>query len=251
MRIVLAIEGADGSGKSSLATFLMKLCRQRGQPFTLVGRREGTANALIGKLSRMLNEEGKGFTPQGAILVRLAREYQRAQLAASVPSGLVVLDRFVLSLLALVRLNGLDTAPFQTMLRDVVARAHLHATVFVTCPFEIARQRVEEREAAAGGNGKTSVQLLQQLARFQEEDFRAGTLTGQQWLVDNSGAAGAAEEQLEDYLASLLREGRPAGLASGTDLKPAVAPGADDEPAEPDGPEDAPSPPDEVAEPAV
>jgi thymidylate kinase len=251
MRIVLAIEGPDGAGKSSLATFLMKLCRQRGHPFTLVGRREGTANALIGKLSRLLNEDGKGFTPQGALLVRLAREYQRAQLAASVPSGLVVLDRFVLSLLALVRLNGLDPAPFQAMLRDVVARAHLYATVFVQCPFEVARQRVQERESPPAGNGKTSVQLLQQLARYQEEEFRNGVLTGQQWLVDNSGPAGAAEEQLEDYLASLLRDGRPVGLASGTDLKPAAAPGPDDGAAEPEVPPEAPSTPNELAEAGV
>jgi thymidylate kinase len=251
MRIVLAIEGADGSGKTSLATFLMKLCRQRGLPFTLVGRRESTASALVGRLSRLLQEEGEDLTPPGALLVRLAREYQRAQLAASVPAGLVVLDRFVLSVLALVRLNGLDPGPFHALLREVTVRAHLHATVFVQCPQEIAWQRVQQRGRGAAGNGQTSVQLFRQLAGYLEDDFQSGTLTGQQWLVDNSGAAGAAEAQLEDYLASFLRAGRPADLASGTDLRPAAVPVPADEATEPDGPPDTPGEPEQLAEAGV
>jgi thymidylate kinase len=245
MRIVLAIEGADGSGKSSLATFLMKLCRQRGLPFTLVGRRESTASPLVGKLSRLLQEEAPDLTPPGALLVRLAREYQRAKLAAAVPSGLVVLDRFVLSVLALVRLNGLDVGAFHNLLKDVTARAHLHATVFVQCPPEVAWQRVRERGRGAAGNGQTSEQLFRQVAAYLEDDFRCGSFTGQQWPVDNSGAPEVAAEQLEDYLASFLRDGRPAGLASGTDLRPPAAP------AEPDGGPQLPGEPEQLAEAAV
>src|SRR5436309_11648604 len=112
MKIVLAIEGVDGAGKSSLAALVKRLCEQNGQPFTLVGRREGTANPLVGRLSRLLREEA-GLAPQAALLIRLAREHQRAQLAAAVPSGVVVLDRFVLSILALVRLHGIDLFPFR------------------------------------------------------------------------------------------------------------------------------------------
>jgi thymidylate kinase len=199
----------------------MRLCRQRGLPFTLVGRREGSANALVGKLSRLLHEEGEGLTAPASMLVRIAREHQRAQLAASVPSGLVVLDRFILSALALVRLNGLEPGPFLTLLKDVTARAHLHATVFVKCPFEVARQRVLDR--GTGGIGQKSVQLLQRIARYLEDDFQSGTLTGQQWLVDNSGQASAAEEQLEDCLLSCLRERRGASAASASDVRPLPA----------------------------
>src|SRR5207245_743511 len=107
MKIVLAFEGMDGSGKTSLAVFTRKLCEQHNQRYTLLGRREAYASPLVGRLTGLLHEEAANLVPQADIAVRLAREYQRAALAAAAPSGVVVLDRFVLSLLSLARFHGL------------------------------------------------------------------------------------------------------------------------------------------------
>jgi thymidylate kinase len=227
MRIVLAIEGVDGSGKSSLAGFLQRLCQEHGRPFTLVGRGEATSGPLVGKLSRLLREE-PGLTPSAEVFVRLAREHQRARLAASVASGVAVLDRFVLSLLALVRLNGLDPYPFLHLLRDVVSRAHLHATVLVRCPFEVAERRARERDRGGTSYERHGAALRRRLGEFLEDDFESGTLTGQQWPVDNAGELGSAEAQLRDYLMPHLRPGRPLRPASSPDVTVAPPSGAAD-----------------------
>jgi thymidylate kinase len=217
MAIVLALEGVDGSGKSSLAGFLQRLCREQGRSFTLVGRGEATSGPLVGKLTRLLREE-PGLTPPAEVFVRLAREHQRARLAASVASGVVVLDRFVLSDLALIRLNGLDPYPFLHLLRDLVSRAHLYATVLVRCPFEVAERRARERDRGGAGYERHNAALRRRLGEFLEDDFESGTLTGQQWPVDNAGELGAAEAQLRDYLMPHLHTGRPLRPASSPDV---------------------------------
>src|SRR5437762_876988 len=117
-KIVVALEGMDGAGKSSLALFARKLCDEHGQPFTLIGRREAYANPLIGRLTRLLAEEAGGLSPSAETCVRLAREHERAALAAQAQPGIVILDRFVLSCLALARFHGQDVGPLTDLLRE-------------------------------------------------------------------------------------------------------------------------------------
>src|SRR5437870_983393 len=111
MKIVLAFEGMDGSGKTSLAVFTSKLCEQHNQRYTLIGRRESYSSALVGRLTGLLHDEAANLVPQADIALRIARDYQRAALAAAVPAGIVVLDRFVLTLLSLARFHGFDPDP--------------------------------------------------------------------------------------------------------------------------------------------
>jgi dTMP kinase len=226
MGIVLALEGVDGAGKSSLAGSLLRLCQEHGRQFTLVGRGEATGGPLVGKLSRLLREEA-GLTPPAEMFLRLAREHQRACLAASVASGVVVLDRFVLSVLAQVRLNGLDVYPFLHLLRDVVARAHLHATVLVRCPFAVAEHRARERDRGSTSSERHGAALRERLGEFLEDDFESGTLTGQQWPVDNAGELQSAEAQLREYLLPYLRTARALRPASSPDVTVAPPGGAD------------------------
>jgi thymidylate kinase len=221
MKIVLAFEGVDGSGKSSLAAFTKRLCERYGQRFTLVGRREAYATPLVGRFTRLLHDEVATLTPQADSLTRIAREYQRARLAAETPSGVVVFDRFVLSILALVRFHGQDVDPVLLLLKDLVARAHLHATVFVTCPFEVAWDRVEERSQSLPPRRPKNERMLRRVAELMEEDFGRGTLTGQQWLVDNSLEPEVAEEQLTDFLLPYLQKG--------VELRPARTPDSSDD----------------------
>jgi thymidylate kinase len=200
MKIVLAFEGMDGSGKTSLAVFTRELCEEHNQRYTLLGRREAYASPLVGRLTGLLHEEAANLLPQADIAVRLAREYQRAALASAVPSGVVVLDRFVLSLLSLARFHGLDPEPVVRSLQDISARSGLHATVFVKCPFDMARNRVKERSQGFTVRPSRDERFLRRMAQGMEEDFQRGILTGQQWLVENAEALELAEEQLAGYL---------------------------------------------------
>jgi thymidylate kinase len=200
MKLVLSIEGTDGAGKSTLAQFIKRLCEQRNERFVMIGRRGPTAGELAAKLSRILQEDKAHLTPEVEIAIRLARESQRAVLAAQVPSGLVVLDRFLLSFLAMIRLCGQTVDPLLQIVQDIAIRAQLHATVFVQCPFETAWERMKRRNAKLSRQTNRGELVHRRLAQFMAEDFERGLLTGEQWLVDNSQSQHPAEEQLTAYL---------------------------------------------------
>jgi thymidylate kinase len=205
MKIVLAIEGMDGSGKSSLTRYIHDLCEQHGYRCTRIGRRTGMVSSAVIKLTHLLREEVHELTPYTDVFVRLAREYQRAHTAALAPPGIVVLDRFVVTILSLVRLHGLNVEMITPLLREMVARANLHATIFVHCPFEAATNRVKERSQGLPPGSKNEV-LLRRMAGFLEEEFHRGLLTGQQWFVDNSKTLEDAEEQVTGYLLPYLEK---------------------------------------------
>jgi thymidylate kinase len=200
MKIVLAFEGIDGSGKSSLVAFTQKLCDRHGQRFTLIGRREAHSNTLIARLTRLLHEESPNLHPHGENLIRLAREYHRACLAALAPSGVVVLDRFAITIITLARFHGHAVEAIESLLKDIVARAHLHSTVLVQCPFDVARNRVLDRRTGAVLRPTPDDRLLCRLAELMQDEFDKGILTGQRWPVDNSMEVEVAEEQLAGYL---------------------------------------------------
>jgi thymidylate kinase len=200
MKIVLALEGTDGAGKSTLARFLKRLCEQQDQPITLIGRRGTLASPQVSKLSHILTEEEHELVPPAEICVRVAREFQRAFLAAQAPPGVVVLDRFILSVVGLMRIYGLDVQPLLPLLKEVIARAYLHATIFVKCPFDVAASRVKNRNPQAPAKGHRGERINRRLAEVIEEEFQRGILTGQQWLVDNSQTQQVAEEQLVGHL---------------------------------------------------
>ncbi len=206
MKIVLAVEGTDGAGKSSLATYVKDLCAEHDRACTLVGRQTGFVSPVVAKLSRLLREETRALAPRADVFVRIAREYQRAHLAAVAPPGVVLLDRFVLTVLSLARIHGYEVDLITRLLQDITARADLFATIFVQCPFEVARSRVSSRNQAGVQVRQRGERLLRRVAEFMEEDFHRGLLTGQQWLVDNSRALENGEEQVASYLLPHLQK---------------------------------------------
>jgi thymidylate kinase len=206
MKIVLAFEGTDGAGKSTLVATAKKLCEQHGRRFAAVGRREVSASPLVARLTRVLHEDPGPLLPHADVFVRIAREYQRAALAAAVSSDVVVLDRFVLGVLALARFYGHDVDPILHILKDIAARAHLYATVLVQCPFELAASRVQERNKGSLLRVLGDERAQRRLCELMEEDFRRGLLTGQQWPVDSSAELKKAEEQLAAYLFPYLHK---------------------------------------------
>jgi thymidylate kinase len=210
MKIVLAIEGIDGAGKSSLARHVQQLCAQQGVRCSRIGRRTGFISPCVAKLTQLLGEETGNLTPHAEVFARMAREYQRAHLAASAPPGIVILDRFVLTILALARVNGLDAPMLIPLLREMMARADVHATIFVTCPFDMAWQRVSSRNRGLSSVIKRGERLFRKISDYLEDDFHRGYLTGQQWTVDNSRNLPEAEEQVAAYLMPYLEQAAPA-----------------------------------------
>jgi thymidylate kinase len=206
MKIVLAIEGVDGSGKSSLAEFIQAICQDHDTACTLIGRRVGYVSPAVVKLSQILREEVRHLSAQADVFIRLAREYQRAHLAAMAPQGIVLLDRFVLTVLSLARLYGQEGDLLTHYLRETVARADLWATIFVHCPFEVACQRVLRRRPGKSPHKLRNQTMLRRVADFMVKDFKAGLITGQQWLVDNSRTLPEAEEQVAGYLLPYLQK---------------------------------------------
>ncbi len=203
-RLVLSFEGTDGSGKSSLIRALRGLCEQHGRPFTIIGRRGVYANPRVVALTRLLRAGRNSLSPRAEYHIRIARDYERALLASQAPPGVVVFDRFVLSVLALVRAHGGDVEGLLGTFREIIATAHLHATVFVHCPFETAWERARGRDQNLAMQETRDKSWLRKLAILMEEDVRRATLPGLQWPVDNSRSLAEAEEQLKGYLQPYL-----------------------------------------------
>ena len=206
MKIVVAIEGMDGAGKSSLGRFVQRLCAEHGQPCSRLGRRTGYISPSVAKLTRLLGEESGNLTPQAEVFARLAREYQRAHMAASAPPGIILLDRFVLTILALARVHGLEVDLILPFLREMTVRADLHATIFVTCPFDMGWRRVAQRNKGLSSVLRRGERIFRRVAEFLEEDFHFGLLTGKQWHVDNSRTLQEAERQVAMHLLPYLQE---------------------------------------------
>src|SRR5438552_427025 len=186
MKIVIAIEGIDGAGKSSMARLTEELCARYDRRFTRIGRRTGYINPAITKLTHVLGRESAHLTLQADLFIRLAREYQRAHLASTVSSGIVLLDRFVLSVLALARINNQEVDLISKHLKEITLRADLHATVFVDCPFEVAWARVVDRSGGLATATERGERLMRRMAEYMGEYYHQGLLTGQQWTVNNS-----------------------------------------------------------------
>jgi thymidylate kinase len=206
MKIVVAMEGMDGAGKSSLARFIQRLCAERGLRCSRIGRRTGYVSPSVAKLTQLLGEETGNLTAPAEIFARMAREHQRAHLAASAPPGIILLDRFVLTILAMARVHGLDIDLLLPLLREMVSKADLHATIFVTCPFDMGWRRVEQRNKGLSSVLRRGERMFRRVAEFIEEDFHFGILTGKQWMVDNSRTLQEAERQVAMHLLPYLQE---------------------------------------------
>lgn len=204
MKTMIAIEGADGSGKTLLVQYAESLCNELGCPFRCIGRENGVA----GYLSTLLNEESKQLTPFADALIRVAREHERALEATRCSSGIVILDRFVLSILSRVRQHNLIVPWFMEVLRDITKLAGLHATILVRCPFDVAWERTVSRVASGekqmSPKERLGADFNRKLVGYIENDFNAGELTGDRWVVNNSGSKEAAQAQLHDLLLPVI-----------------------------------------------
>lgn len=187
MKTIISIEGADGSGKSTLCRHLLAECKNRGWTAQVIGRTDEDALPLVAKitkLSKELTSEGNSYPVEADFHLRIAREYIRAESCRRAVSQVVILDRFVLSVLSRMRVDAPSgAARYIDHLKDVVRHAGLAATIYCKCPFETAYQRlISDVEGGRRGSLSPKEQrgkdYLQSLHEAMALDFEALTWIG-------------------------------------------------------------------------
>lgn len=191
MKTVICIEGADGSGKSTLAKLLIGECESRGLRWQLIGRKAEDSSPDIAKITSLSQELDKGAPPEAGFHLRIAREHLRAEECRRSDADIVILDRFILSVLSRVRTDGTDAEPYIGHLKAVMRQADLAATVFCQCPFEVAWRRVND-EVKSGGRASLSPkeakgeQYLRRLHDAMKNDFEMLTWLGDKYSISTN-----------------------------------------------------------------
>ena len=188
MKTVICIEGADGSGKSTLAKLLIYECESRGLQCQVIGRRYGDSSPDIGRITALSQELDKEAPPEAGFHLRIAREYLRAEECRRAEVDVVILDRFILSVLSRLRTDGTDAGRYMEHLKEIALLAELAATILCDCPFEIAWQRVNA-EVESGYRANLSPKeakgegYLRLLHKSMQTDFKQLTWIGSKHLI--------------------------------------------------------------------
>ena len=183
MKTVICIEGADGSGKSTLAKLLIGECQSVGLRCQVIGRRTADSSPDIGRITALSQELDRDAPPDAGFHLRIAREYLRAEACRQSDANVVILDRFILSVLSRMRTDGTNAESYLEHLRAIARRAELAATIFCECPFETAWQRVNEevqrgRRLALSPKEAKGESYLRLLHNSMRDDFEKLTWIG-------------------------------------------------------------------------
>jgi thymidylate kinase len=145
----VAIDGFDGSGKTTLATGLQDYFTLRGMSCVLIGRRLADSDTVTNSLTDLvLSSDGGGIpTDEDANAhIRLARLHQRSALAQAADVNYVFFDRWIAS--------DLSRLALPTAERHAPSFANIHhslpidITVRLVVDFPTAWQRINARGSA-------------------------------------------------------------------------------------------------------
>ena len=209
MKTVICIEGADGSGKSTLAKLLIGECESRGLRCQIIGRRSEDSSPDIGRITSLSQDLDSGAPPEAAFHLRIAREYLRTEECRRSEADVVILDRFILSVLSRLRTDGTKTEQYMDHLKDIARRAQLAATIFCDCPFEIAWQRVNEevedgRRVTLSPKEAKGEPYLRQLHDAMTADFQGLSWIGEKYLFPTNIPAHASHQRCQLLIETLL-----------------------------------------------
>jgi thymidylate kinase len=203
-KYVLAVEGIDGSGKTTVVKELAALCAARGVAFSLIGRRRDSAPPAVAAFTDLLQAHGNRFALETDLMVRIAREYQRASEAAHAGSGLVVLDRFVLSVLARAQAEQLSDIPVTQTLTRAVHMARLDGTLFIRCEFAHAWARITSGTSPLAFKETRGEAYNRAFAAQHEHVFRTSDLAATRIEVENSGELSALQHNVSRAMRLIL-----------------------------------------------
>ena len=108
-KVIIGIDGFDGSGKTTLCNSILKFAREKNVKTRLVGRDSNTGDYSIAQFTNIIK---KSDSKDPAILskyanfyLRLARAAQRFDICSTSPHELLILDRFLINDLSMLNVE--------------------------------------------------------------------------------------------------------------------------------------------------
>lgn len=211
---IICVEGADGSGKSTVIGLIQEQCSARKLRCELIGRTAGFASSdvvTLTDLTKHFIREKDLFVPQVDFHLRLAREYLRAHSCRRSTADVVVLDRFVLSVLSHIRADSDEVEVYIPHLREIAAIAGVSATIFCQCPFELSLERLVH-DVASGNRSSLSPKeargpdYLRVLFTSMVNDFGRLDWLGSKIAIRTDVELSTTLEQLQKNVVPLLVE---------------------------------------------
>jgi len=160
--IFIALEGVDGSGKTTQARLLADWCRERGRVVTLT--REPGGTPLGERLRAVILDPEIACTARAELLMILAARAQHVAevIAPALAAGHVVItDRFSLSSFAY-QGYGRGIPLEEIRAADAVATAGCHPdlTLVIAIPFAVLQARIGARRDRFEGEGAEFLQRV-------------------------------------------------------------------------------------------
>lgn len=178
----------------------------------MIGRTDKDALPLVGKfttLSKELTSERRAYPVEADFHLRIAREYVRAESCRRADARVVILDRFVLSVLSRMRVDAPPGAErYIEHLNGVVQHADLAVTIYCKCPFETAYQRLIA-DVQRGDRSSLSPKEQRGKAYLQSlHDAMASDFEGLTWIGTKCGiATDSGLNEMTSHCAKLFNDG--------------------------------------------
>lgn len=144
--IVVAIEGYDGSGKTTLVRGLTDVLESRGHRCAQVGRGGEDASSYVSAMTSLIKNSDGGqnsLSPMADMFLRLARLHARIELVGALDCDVVLLDRFLLYDLS--RIPAELRVSCEPLFYQVAAALPIDLTVYLAASFELIWGRISSR----------------------------------------------------------------------------------------------------------
>ncbi len=142
---VIIFEGTDGSGKSTLIKGLSSYFRKNNITFFVITKE---LNILTKKISTLIQDSNLNCISE--IFLRLAREFIKIEKIVKDEYDYYLLDRGILSIITMIKVNNLKISLFEHALKDLNAKLKNNGTVLCHPSFEISRNRTINRQKECG-----------------------------------------------------------------------------------------------------
>ncbi|RLP98497.1 hypothetical protein [Micromonospora sp. CV4] len=144
--IVVAIEGYDGSGKTTLVRELVSALDRRGIRCIVVGRSAEDSNSHVAAMTAVIKSSDGGsdtLPPLADMFLRLARLHARIGVINGLDCDVVLLDRFLLYDISRVPVEL--CVQHAALLEQVANTLHMDLTIHLTTTFDLLWKRVTGR----------------------------------------------------------------------------------------------------------
>ncbi|THV41485.1 dTMP kinase [Glycomyces buryatensis] len=145
MSMVIAFEGSDGSGKTTLIELTAAILRAKGVEQQVVGKSDGAETRLI---TQLIQSPDLSYTTATEALLKLAREHQRFAYADRSP--VTLLDRGLVSIASVLNAQNIDLEPYRSQFNACLAEVEDYATVYCDISFDRSWERMTRRARETG-----------------------------------------------------------------------------------------------------